>query len=145
MANELDHVGGVDITLQFISANLATGAGTVDMTLAQGGTGLLVPAGYTFHPRLLVVTKTGTFDADAEVTARVIIDGTEVGAAGDGALLTHTPDVARKAAVYRVGQFPAAAGTVVGVSLTKDADYDTTGTIDFDAILVGTLLPAAGA
>lgn len=145
MANELDHVGGVDMTLQFISANLATGAGTVDMTLAQGGAGFLVPAGYTFHPRLLQVVKTGTLDASAEVNARVIIDGTEVGGTGDGALLTKTPDVGQKSAVYRMGQFPAAAGTVVGVSLTKNASYSTTGTIDYDAILVGTLLPAAGA
>lgn len=139
MANELDYDKGVNITLHFITANLATGAGTVDMTLAQGGTGFLVPAGYKFHPLALFVTKTGTLDANAQVDAQVIDDGTEVGAK---ATLTHTPDVARATTLMRVGQAPIAAGHVVGVSLTKDADYSTTGTIDYDAILTGVLLPA---
>jgi hypothetical protein len=141
MANELDYDDGLAITLQFISANLATGAGIVDMTLAQGGTGFVVPTGYKFHALYLMVTKTGTLDADAAVVATVIDNGTEL-VNGPTATVTHTPDVARAAGIARVGAQPISADHVVGVSLTKDADYDTTDTIDWDAVLTGILLPA---
>lgn len=142
MANELSYdIGGLDVTLQFISANLATGAATVDMTLGQAGTGFKVPAGYTFHPLCLSVTFTGTLDADSTVIARVIDDGTEL-TNGPTATVNQADTVTHVAAVAGVGAAPIAAGSVVGVSLTKDADYDTTGTIDWDAILIGKLLPA---
>lgn len=139
MANELVYESGLPITLQFISANLATGAGTVDMTLAQAGTGFLVPTGYSFHPMLLSVVATGALDTDASVVARVIDNGTEL-ATGPTATVTQGVNT-HATGVNRVGTQPIAAGHVVGVSLTKNADYDTTGTIDWDAILVGVLLP----
>ena len=141
MGNELSYNAGVDVTLPFISANLATGAGTVDMTLGQLGTGFLVPAGYAFHPLCLMVTFTGTLDADATVIAQVIDNGTEL-TNGPVATINQAESDAREVAVAHVGAAPIAAGHVVGVSLTKDADYDTTATIDWDVLLIGKLLPA---
>lgn len=142
MANELSYsIDGLDVTLQFISANLSTGAGTVDMTLPQLGTGFKVPAGYVFHPMCLNVTFTGTLDAAATVNARVIVNGTEL-PNGPSALIDQAESDTAQTGVARIGVAPAAAGTVVGVSLTKSADYDTTGTIDWDATLIGKLLPA---
>lgn len=142
MANELSYdIGGLDVTLQFISANLSTGAGTVDMTLGQLGTGFKVPTGYTFHPLCLSVTFTGTLDADSTVIARVIDDGTEL-TNGPTATINQAETDTHDVGVAGVSAAPIAAGSIVGVSLTKDADYDTTGTIDWDAILIGKLLPA---
>ena len=132
---------GLPITLQFIAANLSTGAGTVDMTFGQGGTGFKVPTGYVFHPQVLFLTKTGTLDANATVIAKVIYDGTEL-VSGPQAQLDQADTDTHDTGIQRVGPQPAAAGVVVGVSLTKDADYSTTGTIDYDAVLVGLLLPA---
>ena len=142
MANELSYaIDGLDVTLQFISANLAVGAATVDMTLAQGGTGFQVPTDYVFHPMCLNVTFTGTLDAAATVNARVIVNGTEL-PNGPSALIDQAASDTAKTGVARIGAGPAAAGTVVGVSLTKSADYDTTDSIDWDATLIGKLLPA---
>lgn len=132
---------GVPITLQFIAANLSTGAGIVDMTFGQAGTGFKVPTGYKFHPQLLFVTKTGTLDANASVTAKVIYDGTEL-TNGPTAQLDQADSDTHDVGLQRIGPEPAAAGVIVGVSLTKDADYSTTGTIDYDAVLVGVLVPA---
>jgi hypothetical protein len=142
MANELNIYQGLPLTLQFISANLATGAGTVDMTLSeQLGTGFLVPTGYTFHPLCLCVTFVGTLDADATVIGKVIDNGTEL-TNGPVATINQAESDTHDTGVARLGADPIAAGHVVGVSLTKDADYDTTATIDWDAILTGVLLPA---
>jgi hypothetical protein len=141
MANELDYPKGLPITLQFIKANLGTGAATTDMTLGQLGTGFIVPTGYKFHPVMLSLTFVGTLDADATVVARVIDNGTEL-ATGPVATINQAESDTHDTGVARVGAQPIAAGHVVGVSLTTDADYDTTSTIDWDAILVGYLLPA---
>lgn len=142
MASPLDYPHGLPITLQFISANLATGAGTVDMTLPQLGTGFLVPPGTEFYPLALFVTATGTLDAGATVTAQVIGDGTEL-TNGPSAVVSQSPAVARAIGTANAGAAVVAAGSVVGVSLTKNASYSTTGTIDYDATLVGVLVPIA--
>lgn len=142
MSNELSYARtGLDVTLIFGLANLSTGAGTVDMAFAQGGLGFTVPAGYVFHPLCLNVTFTGTLDADATVNARVIANGTEL-ANGPAALISQAATDTSKTGVARISVSPVAAGAVVGVSLTKSADYDATGTIDWDAVLIGKLLPA---
>ena len=142
MANELSRDDGNSVTLHFMKANLAAaGAATIDMTLAQAGTGYAVPAGYKFHPVLLAVTFVGTLDAGATVIAKVIDDGTEL-VHGPVAQIDQADSDTHNTGVARVGAQPIIAGHVVGVSLTVDADYDTTATIDWDAMLVGLLLPA---
>jgi hypothetical protein len=141
MANELSRDDGISVTLHFIKANLGTGAATTDMTLAQAGTGYAVPTGYKFHPVLLALTFTGTLDADATVIAKVIDNGTEL-VHGPVAQVDQADADTHNTGVARVGGQPIAAGRVVGVSLTTDADYDTTSTIDWDAMLTGLLLPA---
>ena len=56
MANELTYDQGVDVTLIFALANPGAGA-TTAMTMAQGGTGFVVPTGYKFHPTCLNVNS----------------------------------------------------------------------------------------
>lgn len=129
---------GLPVTLQFIKANVTAAAGTYDMTFGQLGTGFKVPTGCKFHPLCLALTLVGTLDADATVIAKVIYDGTEL-VNGPQAQLDQADSDTHNTALARKDIEPAAAGVVVGVSLTTDADYDTTATIDYDATLVGLL------
>ena len=88
MANELSRDDGIAVTLQFIKANLGTGAATTDMTFGQAGTGFIVPAGYKFHAVCLSLTFTGTLDAGATVAGKVIDNGTEL-TSGPVASISH--------------------------------------------------------
>lgn len=141
MANELSRDDGIAVTLQFIKANLGTGAATTDMTFGQAGTGFIVPAGYKFHAVCLSLTFTGTLDAGATVAGKVIDNGTEL-TSGPVASISQAASDTGAVGVARAGAQPIAAGHVVGVSLTTNASYSTTSTIDWDATLVGLLLPA---
>ena len=136
MANELDVKFGELITLQFILANLAKN-GTTDMTLPGGNTGLLVPTGYAFHPVFLQISSNADLTAGT-VTGKVIADGTEL-AKGPAPVLSDT--VQSASAVIKYGLEPLAAGEVAGVSLTASSDLAPE-TADFDAILMGYLVPA---
>jgi hypothetical protein len=132
---------GLPITLAFIKANVTAAAGTYDMTFDQLGTGWKVPTGCVFHPMCLSITKVGTLDANATITAKVIYDGTEL-INGPAPALDQADSDTHITALCRLGVEPAAAGVVVGVSLTTDADYSTTATIDYDCHLVGVLTVA---
>lgn len=136
MANELSFIDGLSISLVFAVANPAAAA-TTNLTLSQANLGLVVPAGYKFHPLLL----SGSSNADltaGTATFKVTDDDTEL-VNGPQAALSDT--VQRAAGVQRVGAQPIAAGHQVGVSVTTDASYAPV-TADLDAILVGVLTPA---
>jgi hypothetical protein len=89
----------------------------------------------------LSLTFSGTLDAGATVAGKVIDNGTEL-TSGPVASISQAASDTGAVGVARAGAQPIAAGHVVGVSLTTNASYSTTSTIDWDATLVGLLLPA---
>lgn len=127
---------GIPVTLQFEIANPAAGA-TTDLTLAQGGSGFVVPTGFAFYPLVLGGVSNADLTAGT-ATFQVIFDGTEQ-ANGPSAQLADT--VQRATGVARFGAVKAAAGTIVGVSVTTNAGYLPV-TADLDAVLIGYLAPA---
>ena len=131
MANELDYVDGVfPISVGFGLANVATNS-TVDLALdGQGNTGYVVPTGYQAHPVALCAASNAALTTGQTLTFKVIDDGTELNNGPEAAL---TDSAQRATGVARVGVEPAAAGSVLGVSVTSN----TTGaaTHDVDAVL----------
>lgn len=136
MANELATKFGELVTLQFILANVPKNA-TTDMTLPGGNAGFLVPTGYAFHPMFLQISSNADITAGT-VTGKVIDDGTEL-AKGPAPVLSD--EVQKACAVVTFGREPIASGSVVGVSVTASSDLAPE-TADFDAILMGYLVPA---
>lgn len=136
MANELSREDGLPITLDFGLANVTPNA-TTALTFAQGGAGFKVPPGYAFH----AICLHGESNADltaGTATFKVRADGTAL-ANGPTAALSDTVQAA--VGVKRVGVEPVAAGSIVGVAITADANF-APNTADVDAVLVGLLLPA---
>lgn len=137
MGNEIDPKFGTALTLQFELANPLAGA-TTDMVLAQGNTGFVVPAGYKFVPVALCVASNADLTAGT-IRGKVIDNGTEL-VNGPEAALADT--VQRTTGVVDPSKLDGiAAGHVVGVSVTTDAAYLPV-TADYDAVLVGYLVPA---
>lgn len=137
MGNELDTKFGVSMSLQFFFANPGAGA-TTDLTLAQGGTGFVVPAGYKFIPTVLCGVSNADLTAGT-ATFKVTDNGDEL-TNGPEAVLADTVQRASGVKSPTVGA-GIAAGHVVGVSVTTNAGYLPT-TADVDAVLVGYLVPA---
>lgn len=135
MANEFDRNHPL-VSLQFELANPSAGA-TTDMTLAQGGTGFVVPAGYKFSPVSLTVVSNADLTAGT-LDGKVTDDGTEI-VSGPEPQLADT--VQRATAVVGGDPQTIAAAAVVGVSVTTSAGYLPI-TADIDAVLLGYLLPA---
>lgn len=136
MANELDYEHGIPVTLAFAVANPAANT-TTALTFAQGGAGFKVPTGYAFH----AICLNGISNADltaGTAAFKVCADGT---ALNSGPTATLSDTVQTAVGVKRVGVEPIAAGAVVSVKITTDANY-APNTADVDAILVGVLLPA---
>jgi len=135
MGNELTYDFGMPVTLHYTIANIA-GTATTALKFANGGLGLKVPTGYSFHPLLIsaesnaaVQGGTATFKATANTTVSIN---------GPSAALTTAAQVAVGA--QRVGAEPIGAGKIVGVSVVTAGFTPTTA--DVDAILTGVLLPA---
>jgi hypothetical protein len=135
MANELTFDDGMPVTLQFGKANIGASA-TTPLTLVDGGVGLKVPTGYTFHPLLIHGEANGAVVSGSlifKVTAN-----TTVSINGPTATLSSAAQVA--VGVQRVGVEPIAAGKIVGVSAVSSSLNPTT--LDVDTVLVGVLTPA---
>lgn len=125
------------VTLQFGGANIPASA-TTDLTLAQGGTGWVVPAGYVAYAVALCIVGNAAVTAQT-LTAKCIDDGTEL---TNGPAPVLTTSVQRATDTLYAGAQPIAAGSVVGVSVTTPAGFTPT-TIDVDAILTLVLAPQA--
>jgi hypothetical protein len=135
MANELTFPDGMPITLQFGKANIGATA-TTGLTLVDGGVGLKVPTGYTFHPLMIhaeangaVVGGTMVFHVTANTTASIN---------GPIASLSSAAQVA--VGVQRVGVEPIAAGKIVGANVVSASLNPTT--LDVDVVISGVLTPA---
>ena len=135
MGNELTYDFGLPVTLVFGKANPVANT-TTALTLANGGLGLKVPAGYKFHPMLL------HGESNADLTAGVatfkVTANTTVLSEGPVAVLGDTVQV--HSGVQRPNAEPISAGAIVGVSVILDANV-APNTADVDAILVGVLMP----
>jgi hypothetical protein len=138
MAGELSFLGsaGFPVSFQVAIANPAANA-TTPATAAQGGPGLVVPAGYEFHPLLIAVASNADLTAGT-LTAKVTDNGTAL-ANGPAAALSDTVQYA--AGVQRAQVEPIAAGHRVGAQVVTDAGYLPV-TADIDITISGVLLPA---
>lgn len=136
MANELDLEKGFPVTLILALANPGASASTA-MTLAQAGTGFVVPTGYKFHPMYLSIASNADLTAGTAI-AKVTDNGTVI---SGGPEPTLADTVQSASAVARAHVAPIAAGHTVGVKLVTDGSYAPT-TADHDAVLSGMLLPA---
>jgi len=137
MANELDYNAyGLPVSVALGAANMLLST-TTNLTLAQGGTGFVVPTGYKFHPMLLAAHSNADLTAGT-ATFNVTANGTAI-ANTPTAVLNDT--VQRTAGVARAGVAPQAAGIIVGVNVVTDANY-APNTADMDVVLAGLLLPA---
>jgi hypothetical protein len=133
--NELDYTKGVEVSLTLSVANPAAAA-TTALTLPQGGSGFVVPAGYVAHP--ICLSATSNADLTAGTATFRVTDDTVINVNGPSPVLSDL--VQRASAVARVGAAPIAAGHVVGVSVVTDAGYLPI-TADLDAVLLLKLLP----
>jgi len=138
MANELNFMGpaGYPVSFQVAIANPGAGA-TTAATAAQGGAGLVVPAGYEFHPLLISVTSNADLTAGSLI-AKVTDNGTVL---ANGPIATLSDLVQVAAGVQRAQVEPIAAGHKVGASVVTDAGYLPV-TADIDVLVSGVLLPA---
>lgn len=136
MANELDLEKGFPVSYTLSLANPGAGASTA-MTQPQLGTGIVVPAGYKFHPMFLSLSSNADLTAGTAI-AKVTDNGTVI-AGGPEPGLADT--VQSASAVARAHVAPIAAGRTVGVKLVTDGAYAPV-TADLDAVLAGMLLPA---
>lgn len=135
--NELDYMHGVDVTLTLSAANVAAASAGTALTLPQGGTGLVVPAGYEAHAILLSASSNVDLTAGT-ATFRITNNGT-INTKGPTVVLSDL--VQRGAGVAYVGAAPVAAGRVIGVSVVTNADYAPV-TADLDVVLLVKILPA---
>lgn len=138
MANELDYGFGLDVSFQLQLANPSANASTAMVLSAAGGNpGFVVPTGYKFHPVCLSLASNA--DLSAGTILAKVTDNTTAILNGPQPVLSD--EVQKATGIARVGIAPIAAGHVVGVTLTADANYLPV-TADYDAILIGKLLPA---
>lgn len=142
MANELDFTGDMPMTLVFTIANVAGGPviSLVDGVIAGANAtnGMIVPAGYAFHPLFIEVEVNDARTAGTAIF-KVTSDGTEL-SNGPEATLDAT-NTTQDTGIQRPGTEPVAAGAEVGVSATGDTSW-APDTADADVILYGVLRPA---
>lgn len=136
MANELNNPDGLALTLAFSAANLVANAAT-KMTLAQGGSGFVVPTGYKFHALALHIESNAAINAGT-VTAYVSDNNT---ALANGPVVALDANTQAASDTERPAVQPIAAAHVVGVKAVADANV-APNTLDFDAIVIGVLRPA---
>lgn len=126
------------VSYAFKVENVTSDGTPTDGTLAsaQGGDGMLVPTGYTFHPKLLQAESNAAITAGT-IEVQVTDNGVEVEA---GPVVTLSSAAQAAAGIKRHGASSIAAGRAVGVSGEGSATLDAV-TKDVDVILVGDLLP----
>lgn len=136
MTNELSIVDNAfPVTLQFIGANAASNA-TTDFTLAQGGSGFVVPANHVAYAVMLSASVNADITAGGTAAVKVIDDGTELA----DPVVTLVNGTQTGVDLARKGALPIAAGSVVAVSVTTGTTNGATD--DYDAVLTLLLEPA---
>jgi hypothetical protein len=138
MGNELVFPQGFPVTLQFSITDLAQD-GITDASMPGGNDGFRVPANYKFHPMMIMVH--GNANATAEsATAKVTDDGSELDNGPEATV--NTSNKVHKTGVARPGVEPIAAGAIVGASMTATSGFTPNGSVDYDIVVSGMLLPA---
>jgi hypothetical protein len=122
------------VTLQFIVTDVAADAIT-DGTLASGGAGWIVPAGFEFHPLMLHAEANEAVTAQS-IAVKVIVGGTE---ATNGPEVTLSATAQAASGLKGMHGNPIYAGSVVSVSAETPAGF-TPITADLDVILNGVLV-----
>jgi hypothetical protein len=137
MANEMDlKQGAFPITILLAAANPAANA-TAALKFSSGGLGFTVPTGYRFHPLYLKGESNADLTAGT-ATFKVTYDTV---ALANGPVADLADTVQTDYGLAEIGDEPAEAGVVVGVSVTTNAAYLPV-TADLDCILIGVLTQA---
>jgi len=125
----------VEFDIQFAKTNVPASA-TTPLTLQGGNTGVLIPAGYKFHPVAIIIQSTVAITAQT-LTAVVTDNGSQV-AYGPQAVLDTTYQ--QQSGVMRADEWPIQAGHLVGVSVITPGGFTPT-TNGIDVTLMGFFTP----
>jgi len=130
---------GLAISLHFRASNVAANS-TTRLTLMRGGLGAQIPPTYRLYPMVLSAESNAAIQAGSALVI-VTSDGTPIGRGPQVTLdAAHQVD----SQIVRKSSDSLAATAAFGVSMITTADF-APGTLDFDAILTGVILPGRAA